>query len=191
MKSEYEIIDNALDVESFDNLQAWISSNTFPWYHYENVAYDEDKESHRIHQYEDKERLNLIKAPLTKSQKDYNFALGHMIYNDGKMWCGQETWDIISPLLRLAKVEELIRAKVNYYPKTSEIVHHKDHTDWRFEHKGALFYLNDCDGLTVLEDGTEVESVANRLLLFDSSKPHHSTTTTNADRRLNINLNYF
>ena len=102
-----------------------------------------------------------------------------------------ETWNMLSPLLRLAKVEKLIRAKVNYYPKTSEIVHHKDHTDWRFEHKGALFYLNDCDGLTVLEDGTEVESVANRLLLFDSSKPHHSTTTTNADRRLNINLNYF
>ena len=43
MKSEYEIIDNALDVESFDNLQAWISSNTFPWFHHGQVAYDEDE----------------------------------------------------------------------------------------------------------------------------------------------------
>ena len=188
MKSEYKIIDNALDVESFNNLQAWISSNAFPWFHHGQVAYDEDEE---LSQDEDEEYLNLRKLALTKSQKEYNFALVHMIYNDGKMWCGQETWDMLSPLLRLTKVEELIRAKVNYYPKTSEIVHHKDHTDWRFEHKGALFYLNDCDGLTVLEDGTEVESIANRLLLFDSSKPHHSTTTTNADRRLNINVNYF
>jgi len=181
---KYEIIDNALDVESFDELQSWISSNTFPWFHYGQVAYDEDEVISSNSQ-------NTRKTQLTKLQKEYNFALVHMLYNDGEFWCTSETWDVISPLLRLAKVEELIRAKVNYYPKTSEIVHHKDHTDWGFEHRGAIFYINDCDGLTVLEDGTEVESVANRLLLFDSSKPHHSTTTTNADRRLNINFNYF
>ena len=54
-----------------------------------------------------------------------------------------------------------------------------------------MFYLNDNDGVTVLNDGTEVESVANRLLLFDASKPHHSTTCTDADRRVNLNFNYF
>ena len=81
--------------------------------------------------------------------------------------------------------------KINYYPKTPEIVHHKDHVDFIHEHKGGIFYLNDNDGLTVLEDGTEIKRVANRLLLFDSSRPHHSTTCTNANRRLNINFNYF
>ena len=29
------------------------------------------------------------------------------------------------------------------------------------------------------------------ILLFDASRPHHSTTCTNATRRLNINFNYF
>jgi len=54
-----------------------------------------------------------------------------------------------------------------------------------------LFYLNTNDGLTVLEDGTEIKSIENRILLHDASKPHHSTTCTDADRRVNINFNYF
>ena len=41
-----------------------------------------------------------------------------------------------------------------------------------------------------LEDGTEIESRANRVLLFDPSKPHHSTSCTNDKRRVNININY-
>ena len=42
----------------------------------------------------------------------------------------------------------------------------------------------------VLEDGTEIESRANRVLLFDPSKPHHSTSCTSDKRRVNININY-
>ena len=56
--------------------------------------------------------------------------------------------------------------------------------------KSAIFYINTNNGLTVLEDGTEIKSVANRLLLFNASEPHHSTTTSNENRRVNINFNY-
>ena len=42
----------------------------------------------------------------------------------------------------------------------------------------------------ILEDGTKVDSVANRLLLFNSSLNHNSSTTTNAKGRYNININY-
>jgi len=54
-----------------------------------------------------------------------------------------------------------------------------------------IFYLNNNDGLTILEDGTEIQNLENRLLLFDSSKDHNGTTCTNADRRLLINFSYF
>ena len=80
--------------------------------------------------------------------------------------------------------------KVNFYPRTDDIVYHKKHTDLPFEHTGALFYLNTNDGLTVLEDGTKIESIENRILLFDASRPHHSTTTSDQTRRMNINFNY-
>jgi hypothetical protein len=48
-----------------------------------------------------------------------------------------------------------------------------------------------CDGFTSLDDGTKIESIENRLLLFDSNKPHASSTCTNAKARFNMNFNYF
>ena len=56
--------------------------------------------------------------------------------------------------------------------------------------KGALFSLNTCDGYTGFEDGTQIDSVENRVVFFDATKQHHSTSCSNAPYRLNINVNY-
>ena len=77
------------------------------------------------------------------------------------------------------------------YPSTPKIVYHDPHVDIPWQHKGAIFYVNTNNGVTVLEDGTEIESIENRLLLFDSSKEHSSTSCTDAKVRVNINFNYF
>ena len=64
-----------------------------------------------------------------------------------------------------------------------------DHIDYEFTHKGAILYLNTCDGYTYC-DGHKVKSVANRILLHDPSKLHHSTATTDQPRRVICNVNY-
>ena len=100
-------------------------------------------------------------------------------------------WDDINYILsEYLHGEGILRAKVNLYIKTSKIIEHAKHVDYEIPHKGAIIYLNTCDGFTRLHDGTKIESVENRLLLFDSSKPHNSTSTTNALGRYNININY-
>ena len=69
---------------------------------------------------------------------------------------------------------------------------HKPHKDnaqarrWR----GAIYCLNTCDGYTGFSDGTKIDSVENRLILFDSTQDHFSTSTSNAQARININVNY-
>jgi len=83
-----------------------------------------------------------------------------------------------------------MRIKGNLYPSTETIVHHMDHIDYEFPHRGAIFYINTNNGLTVI-DGKEVESIENRLLLFDPAIPHHSTTCTNDKCRVNVNFNFF
>ena len=65
------------------------------------------------------------------------------------------------------------------------------HVDYPYSHKAAIFYINTCDGYTKLEDGTKIDSVANRMLLFDASKPHTPSDCTNQSVRVNINFNYF
>ena len=50
--------------------------------------------------------------------------------------------------------------------------------------------MNTCNGFTILDDGTKIDSIENRALLFDPSKLHHSTTCTDEKVRINIILNY-
>tara|TARA_R100001443_G_scaffold91482_1_gene98072 strand:- start:2871 stop:3509 length:639 start_codon:yes stop_codon:yes gene_type:complete len=90
-------------------------------------------------------------------------------------------------------VEGFQRIKANlYFPtKTKEVYHHAKHRDGVFKHQGALFYLTTCDAPTTMADGYEVESVENRLLLFDPTTPHSSSSPTNASHRITINFNYF
>ena len=91
---------------------------------------------------------------------------------------------------QVANFRNLIRIKINAYPYTNIVKEHKDHIDSDFKHTGAVFSLNTCDGFTKFSDGTKVESVANRIVFFDASKFHHSTTTSNAKLRYNINFNF-
>ena len=84
----------------------------------------------------------------------------------------------------------MLRVKVNLYPNTEILHEHAMHVDTDFPHSGAILSLNTCDGYTKLEDGTKIDSVANRILLFDASEKHCSTTTTNVPARMNININY-
>ena len=83
-----------------------------------------------------------------------------------------------------------IRAKANFYPWTKNVFEHGIHTDYGFPHYGAVLSLNTCDGFTRLHDGTKIESVENRMVFFDGSKPHNSSTTSNDSGRFNINLNF-
>ena len=50
--------------------------------------------------------------------------------------------------------------------------------------------MNTNDGYTKFEDGTKVESVANRMVTFPNSMKHTGTTTSNSEYRLVINFNY-
>ena len=84
----------------------------------------------------------------------------------------------------------MIRIKINAYPYTNVVKEHKEHIDFNYEHIGAVFSLNTCDGYTKFSDGTKVESVANRIVFFDASKYHQSTTTSNAKLGYNMNFNF-
>ena len=98
---------------------------------------------------------------------------------------------ILQPCIDLLNIKALIRIKCNLYPNTHILTEHGMHIDHDFSHNAAILSINTCDGYTKLEDGTKIDSIANRILFFDASKAHCSTTTTNEPVRVNINFNYF
>ncbi len=88
------------------------------------------------------------------------------------------------------EMRSLLRIKANFFPWTPEVRTHPLHVDYSFENMGALFSINTCDGYTLFEDGTKVNSVANRMMFFDPQVKHSSSTTSNAHGRYNINFNF-
>ena len=169
MKSDYEVIDNFLDEEYFDKLVTTFVANIdgvndiMPWFMRRTVAED-----------------GLIQGNL--------FYMTHSVYDENIPMT--QHYETILPLLEKLGTRCLLRLKANFYPNTHILYEHPMHIDYDFSHYGAILSLNTCDGYTKLEDGTKIDSIANRILLFDSSKKHCSTTTTNTFARINININF-
>ena len=134
-------------------------------------------------------RQNEFKKMRIKDLRKY-FKLTHKINNEFIDMTGN-CFKCLKPLIDKLNVKSLIRIKANLYHKTEKLIFHKPHLDYDFKHKGAILYLNTCNGYTVLNGGTKIKSVENTLLLFDSSKTHNSTNCTDKKIRLNININYF
>tara|TARA_B100000768_G_scaffold73597_1_gene70508 strand:- start:194 stop:721 length:528 start_codon:yes stop_codon:yes gene_type:complete len=171
LTNNLQVIDNALSPQEFKDIQDYILGGDIAWYHHESVAYLKPK-------------------GLTKDQKIYNDFSTHMVYTNHQI-NSDFAFEKLQPLLNLLDIKALIRIKINAYPRTPKVINHQNHVDYDFKHKGALFFVNTNDGLTVLENETNILSVENKLLLFDSSKDHHSTTTSDTNRRITININYF
>jgi hypothetical protein len=155
-----EIIDNFLTEKDFEAIEKVILSEDFAWYYNDSVSYENDG-------------------------KDFYFT--HMVYNS--VGVRSHLYEALTPLLNKLNIDKLIRIKVNLYPKTNVIAHHNSHVDTDYQHKGAILYMNSNDGLTVLKYKS-INSIKNRVLLFDPSKPHNSTTCTDKKYRININVNY-
>lgn len=161
---KFQIIDNFLSEEDFENVKNFILNPNFPW-HLTTIV----------------------------TSKEENLPTAASYYFTHKFWSGfdvQQESQIFAPILDQIECRAIIRIKANLYPSTKTIVHHMDHVDYGFNHRGAIFYLNTNNGFTVV-DNEEVESIENRLLLFDPTVPHHSTTCTNDKCRVNVNFNFF
>jgi len=94
-------------------------------------------------------------------------------------------------------VRSIIRVKANLTIKTDKIITYGFHTDSNYfnyepyDSKVAIFYLNSNNGKTIFENGDEVESVENRIVIFDNILKHTGTSCTDQKRRIVLNINYF
>ena len=181
MSTEYRVIDNALDIGAFTTIRdlcKFKPLNDDPVVDFTLSDYVSGTE---------------------KSPDDLKLWYGvHALYNAApghNCVMSMYTQYIAPPLVNYLKevdsFKTLLRMRVNFFPYTNEVYEHEPHTDHEFSCKAAILYLNTCDGFTRLEDGTKIDSIENRILLFDPSTPHNSTTTSNAKGRFNINCTYF
>ena len=107
--------------------------------------------------------------------KDNDFFFFHVLYIGNKI-NSQFFEPLMFPLMGVLNFSKIVRAKVNCYTNQGRQVENKFHTD--------------NNGYTEFETGERIVSKANELIMFDGSIKHRSVTQTDANLRLNININY-
>ena len=116
------------------------------------------------------------------------FQFVHGLYNNFSPQ--SEYFHYIKPFTKKLNVNAFFRVKVNLTTRLERIIEGDFHVDQFFDHKVAIFYLNTCDGYTLFENGEKVNSVENRIVLFNGSLKHKGTNCTDKQRRVVINFNY-
>lgn len=177
MPIKHKVIDNFLPYEEFMLLKnVFFHSNDCPWYHFEGDVYPSDNE--------------------VGEKESEQFV--HLLFSDD--WRGQTGWQhsgpkYIYPLLRELNVVSLHRIKLNLIPTTKNVSTKTFHIDRPsfveidVRYSIGIYYLNTNNGFTILEDGTKIESVENRMVIIPGNCSHTGTTSTD-ERRLLVNLNF-
>jgi hypothetical protein len=169
----FKIIENFLDYAVLQNMYNFMTSGDMPYYFckkFTTQAIQHSKSFFFIH--------HLYK----KETKEKSFVFDNYT---------KELFLKLDP-------NEIIRAQVNnFIIQDTNIVSdaHVDEPDIIEKnlepYKTALFYLNTCNGGTILhtdEGDIKINSKENRLLIFDGNISHRAVTQTDTTLRLNINV---
>ena len=165
-----KIEDNFLDQKVFDELQTFMMGVAIDWHYQKAIDYPNEKDK---------------------------FMFTHMFYfrAPSSQFIGN-----LKPIIDILEPMSIWRIKANLLTKTSKIIENEFHIDigdlknsseqlkqWTT----SIFYINTNNGYTKFEDGSIVESVANRMITFPSNMKHTGTSCTDEKTRIVINFNYF
>lgn len=163
MNNQCTVVDNFLSIDEFKKIHDMMYREDFAWFYHSDVA------------------------DLNENTPAYFFT--HIYYWKHEIY--SPFFKDLAPIFSIINPNALIRVKANLYPNVNKFFAHNTHTDFPFPHRGAIFYINTNNGKTILKDGLEIDSVSNRMLFFDPSTVHQSTTCTDDKCRINIAFNYF
>jgi len=129
----------------------------------------------------------------TNMPKDTSY-FWHVLFDNHKV--RSDLFDSFQPLLHTIGCESLINLRLNLTVARergySNI--HCDEYSKSMNHKTAIFYIGTNNGKTILKlpsGDLEVDSVDNRILIFDSNILHCAKHQTDEDIRIVANINYF
>jgi len=158
-----KIVDNFLSQDYLVHLQRMMLDHNFPWLYNAEVANEGNIQDH--------------------------FYFTHNIFQDFQPT--SSIFEQFVPFFKQLEMNAMVRARALLYVNQGRQIVHEKHVDFKFPHKTIVFYMNTNNGYTEFEDGTKVDSVENRIVFFDGSRLHNSSTCTDQKIRSVISVNYF
>ena len=164
---EKQIIDNFISEQELDIVQHVFNDLRFPWGF----------------------------VPWSRSGERAQFV--HEFWTPLGGWVTEHK-DLLRPFVDRLKPLAILRIKANLQPQSDGVHEDPLHYDMTTKVKGneildsttSIFYVNTCNGYTYFEDGSKVESVANRMVIFSNRTRHAGTTCSDRPGRIVINFNY-
>ena len=157
-----EVIDNFLEEDVFKEIEKILMGDKFPWF-FNNFKNDDDD-------------IN-------------NFQFTHTVVR-GNGNIESKFIQYMKPFFDKLNIKKIFRIKINLTTRTEKLFNHLYHTDVSFQCTTAIFYINSNNGKTIFKNGEEVNSVANRMVIFNSNLEHAATSHTDEKTRVVINFNY-
>ena len=172
--SGIEVIENFLKEEDFKYLQKFFLSPRSQWRFIDFVVSREqdnqNKDGYFVHSFTDLH-------PLTLQER---FTVSPNIDVLSK---------IIEEIKKKLNFRQILRIRSSLFPRREYQEPDAFHVDYKFEHKVCIFYINTNNGYTLFKSGEKIDSVANRLLIFDGLKEHSTVVQTDTPARYIINFN--
>jgi hypothetical protein len=159
-KNKLKIKKNFLRKDLYLAMKSMITDSNFSWYLQHGITYKYNKDIFFTHNF------------FTE------YGINSSYYED-----------IVIPFVEKLKIKKLLRAKLNLYTKTNKEIIHGFHTDREDDHMVALFYFNKNNGHTLFRKD-KVKPEDNKIVMFDGSLEHTSTSCTDEDYRITLNINY-
>jgi hypothetical protein len=168
-KNIVNIIDNFLPTEIFYPLSEVFLGPDIPWYFLKTVDYDDEDDC---------------------DNDKYQFS--HSIW-EPSVGVSTPFYDVVAPCIEKLNCYSVIRIKSNLNPQTNINKKIGDfHTDTLIPNATtAILYLNTNNGYTLFESGDKIESIENRVVVFNSQIKHTGVSCTDEKCRVLINFNYF
>lgn len=172
--SHYKVVDNFMPDEKFQKLRKVMFDDKFPWF----LTFG-------------------FTSGFWPSEGTYGWYKFHHIMYD----CGLPVSPVFQDMEGLVtaldpSVIVTIRAFMTTY--TGEQIEQGFHTDYQLRDpelskclKNAVFYLDTNNGGTKFEEGGFVESVENRVVIFNGDVRHAGVSSTNSSVRRVISISYF
>ena len=172
--SKIEIIDNFLNKDDFEKLRKFLMSPNSQWRFVDFIAHkdkrDQDKDGYFVHSFTDRDPNTFVER----------FEVSPHLQKVGKL---------LDSINKKLNFREILRIRSSLYPRREKQKPDPYHVDYNFDHKVCIFYVNTNNGFTLFENGEKVNSVANRLLIFDGLEKHCSVVQTDTTARYIININ--
>ena len=188
---KYEVIDNFLSDSDFTELK----DNIFPppgmggreqhihnlsWVYDVGLTDDHYEEPPHLKKITDIEPLNPI----------HEWCFAHLFLAGPYQ---TQTLSYLSVLLSKINPISMFRIQANFTVQQEKLGRSLFHIDYegKTTMTTSIFYMNTTNGPTILEDGTEIECRANRLVTYPYNTYHAGVMCTDQPYRIVINLNYF